>query len=76
MQTAEPTPDDNEAIAQAVCHDPRSFGEAGSEPFPICEEHAQRRGEHWRLLPLPGQTETEVHPLVARDQHRVRTGAR
>lgn len=60
------TPDNNPAIAMAICHDPRSFGEKGSEPFPICEEHAKIKGEFWKLLPLPEQT--EVHHLVLDDQ--------
>jgi hypothetical protein len=55
------TPDDNEAIAMAVCYDPTSFGEKGSDPFPICEEHASRKTRYWKLLPLPD------HDLVKRD---------
>ena len=51
------TPDNNEAIAMAVCYNPFTFGEKGSEPFPICEEHANRKTRHWKLLPLP---ETKV----------------
>jgi hypothetical protein len=51
----------------AVCHDPRSFGEKGSDPFPICEEHAKRKGDYWKLLPLPGQKEEEYHYLVKDD---------
>jgi hypothetical protein len=73
--TGTPTPDDNEAIALAVCHDPRSFGEKGSEPFPICEAHAKLKGEFWKLypldgqIPLPGMEPADMHPLV-RDDHR------
>jgi len=56
----------------AICHDPRSFGEKGSEPFPICEEHAKLKGKYWKLLPLPGQTETEEHPMVSEDRRYFR----
>lgn len=62
-----PTPDNYEAIAMAVCHDPLSFGEKGSDPFPICEIHAQRKTRYWKLLPLPGKTVEESHLLVKVD---------
>jgi hypothetical protein len=63
------TPDTNDAIAMAVCYDPISFGEKGSEPFAICEEHASRRTRYWKLLPLPGVAVEQSHELVQRD-HR------
>lgn len=63
------TPDNNEAIAMAVCYDPRSFGEKGSEPFPICEEHAKRRTVYWKMLPLPEVAVEDSHELV-RMHHR------
>lgn len=49
------TPDDNEAVAMATCYDPRTFGEAGSDSFPICAKHAEQALtlEHWKLSPLP-----------------------
>lgn len=69
------TPDNNEAIAMAVCYDPSSYsegqsllwGEKGSDPFPICEEHALRKSKWWKLLPLPGQAMKDAHLLVQRD---------
>jgi len=72
VQTAALTPDDHEAIALATCHDPRSFGEKGSDPFPICENHAKQKGEYWKLLPLPGQTEAEEHRMVSEDRRSFR----
>lgn len=69
----EPTPDHNDAIAMAVCYDPSDFGggpihgEKGSEPFPICEEHASQKSKWWKLLPLPGQEMKDAHLLVQRD---------
>lgn len=64
-----PTPDTNDAIAMAVCFDPRSFGEKGSDPFPICEEHAKQKGKFWKLLPLEGQTLEDAHALVKADRY-------
>lgn len=64
-----PTPDANEAIALAVCHDPRSFGEKGSEPIPICEAHAKQISKFWHLIPLEGQTLEQAHELVKKDQY-------
>ncbi len=68
----EPTPDDNEAIALAVCYDPRSFGEKGSDPTPICAEHAKQKGKFWKLLPLPGQDLKDAHPDVQWDAQTFR----
>ncbi len=65
-----PTPDNNEAIAMAVCYDPISFGEKGSDPFPICEEHALRRSRYWKLLPLPEVAVEASHGLVQQDHQR------
>jgi hypothetical protein len=65
----EPTPDKMPAIARAVCHDPQSFGEKGSEPFLICVDHAERKTKFWKLLPLEGQEMKDAHNLVQRD-HR------
>lgn len=62
-----PTPDTNDAIAMAVCHDPASFGEKGSDPFPICLEHAERKTKYWKMYPLPGQAEADCHRLVKDD---------
>lgn len=67
----EATPDDNEAIGMAVCYDPLTFGEKGSEPFPICEKHAERRGKHWKIIPLPDVEMKDSHSLVWRDQYFV-----
>lgn len=67
-----PTPDDNEAIAMAVCHDPRSFGEKGSDPFPICLEHAKRKGEFWKIVPFQGQTDETMHPMALDDKRYFR----
>ena len=54
------TPDTNEAIAMAVCHDPSyDDGHKGSCAFPICREHAKSRGKFWKLYPLPGKTVEE-----------------
>ena len=61
------TNDSNEAIAMAVCYDPVSFGEKGSDPFPICEEHAQRRTRYWKMLPLPEVKVEDSHELVKKD---------
>jgi hypothetical protein len=63
------TPDSNEAIALAVCYNPVSFGEKGSDPFPICLEHAQRKSRWWKLLPLPGVELSDCHLMVQRDHH-------
>jgi hypothetical protein len=51
----------------AVCYDPISFGEKGSSPFPICEEHAKRKSRYWKLLPLPGVAVEQAHQLVQQD---------
>ena len=59
--------DTKEAIALAICYDPVSFGEKGSEPFPICLHHAQSKGKWWKLLPLPGQSLEDSNPLVQED---------
>lgn len=73
LKTGLPTPDENDAIALAVCYDPVSFGETGSKPFPVCEEHAKMRAtwergrEHWKFLPLPGYTVEESHAIVRED---------
>lgn len=64
-----PTPDTNDAIALAVCYDPRSFGEKGSAPIPICEHHARQVAKFWHLLPLEGQTLEQAHELVQKDQY-------
>jgi hypothetical protein len=60
------------AIALAVCYDPSSFGEKGSDPFPICEHHAKQKGKYWKLLPLPGQDLAHSHPLVQEDDRYFR----
>lgn len=57
-----PTPDNNDAIAMAVCYDPMSFGEKGSEPIPICEKHAKIKGKFWKLQSIP------QHDLVRVDE--------
>lgn len=64
-----PTPDCNVAIGMAVCYNPVSFGEKGSDPFPICEAHAKQKkdGGYWKVLPLPGKTVAQSHPLVQDD---------
>lgn len=62
-----PTPDNNEAIGLAVCYDPRSFGEKGSDPFPICAEHAGRKGKWWKILPFEGEDPLKTHEIVIRD---------
>ena len=64
-----PTPDNNEAIGLAICYDPRSFGEQGSIPIPICEGHAKQKGKFWKLIPLEGQSLEDAHPLVKADSH-------
>jgi hypothetical protein len=64
-----PTPDYNEAIGLAVCHDPGFFGEEGSEPIPICEEHAKQIGKFWHLIPLEGQSIEQAHELVQKDRY-------
>ena len=48
------TADDNDAVALATCHDPVSFGSAGSKSFPICAKHAEQSLslQHWKLTPL------------------------
>jgi len=61
------TPDTNDAIGLAVCHDPRTFGEKGSEPFLICDEHAKRKSTFWKILPLPGQPTEAWHAIVQFD---------
>jgi hypothetical protein len=61
------TSDSNEAIAMAVCYDPVVFGEKGSQPFPICQEHAQEKKRYWKLLPLPGIAVEKSHELVKKD---------
>lgn len=50
-----PTPDNNEAIGMAVCYDPKSFGNAGCQPIPICKDHFIKllMLEHWQMKPLP-----------------------
>jgi hypothetical protein len=63
-----PTPDNHRAIGLAVCYDPISFGEKGSEPIPICEAHATCKGKFWKLLPLPTQSADQIHPLVKADR--------
>lgn len=63
------TADNNEAIAMAVCYDPVSFGEKGSDPFPICEEHAMRRTRYWKMLPLPDTKVEDSHELVKKDAY-------
>jgi hypothetical protein len=67
IKNGEFTPDSSPAIAVAVCHDPRSFGEKGSEPFFICEEHAKEKGKFWKLYPLPGQDMAHAHKDVQWD---------
>lgn len=62
-----PELDDHDAIALAVCHDPDSFGEKGSDPIPICLRHALERGRFWKLLPLPFQSADEAHQMVRDD---------
>lgn len=64
-----PTPDNNEAIGLAICYDPKSFGEKGSIPIPICEEHAKQKGKFWKLIPLEGQSLEDAHPLVKADRY-------
>lgn len=62
------TPDNHPAIGMAVCYNPAtSWGEKGSEPFPICQDHAVRRGKYWKILPLPGQAEKDWHGIVKYD---------
>ena len=68
----DPTYDNNEAIARAVCYDPRSFGEAGSIPFPICAEHASKKGQFWKLIPLVGQELKDAHTDVKWDAETFR----
>jgi hypothetical protein len=55
-----PTPDDNDAVAMATCYDPRTFGSAGSDSFPICAKHAEQALtlEYWKLSPLPNVIES------------------
>jgi hypothetical protein len=59
------------AIGLAVNHHPY-FGEKGSEPFPICEEHARDRGPWWRVYPLPGENEKTRHRFCGFDEETVR----
>jgi hypothetical protein len=54
-----PTPDDNEAVGMAVCHDPRIFGKEGCEPIPICNHHFKEMLslQYWKMIPLPNVQE-------------------
>jgi S-adenosylmethionine synthetase len=61
------TDDNNDAIALAVCYDPLSFGEKGSEAILICEKHAKEKSKFWKLYPLPGQDIKSAHILVQKD---------
>jgi hypothetical protein len=61
------TEDDDEAIALAVCYDPISFGENGSNSYPICLRHVGFKSKWWKLIPLPGQSLEESHLLVRED---------
>jgi hypothetical protein len=51
----------------AVCYDLFTFGENGSDAFPICEEHALLKTRWWKLLPLPGVSIDDSHNLVIQD---------
>lgn len=61
------TPDFNDAICLATNYDPVTFGEQGSESFPICETHANQKGKYWKLSPLPDQEEKDWPHLVKMD---------
>lgn len=63
------THDTNDAIGYAVSYDPVSFGEKGSEKFPICAEHANIKGKFWKVIPLEGQDISTAHELVRYDQY-------